>query len=535
MTTITYQTDAQRRSLIGQLFNEDDVKKDIVEALSTLRTNLYNSTDNPIEQRINKILIPTADTYNNPKIDALLIAQTRSPLYEEIANIFVDKLQKLEVGKTQGLLDKRLRPFIANSLYSNRFDNSNLPQEIIDAMQPFQTPELVKDVLQKRLANLDEKVTKLTTQITANPLIRFNLYKFVAENYEKVEYLAETNPAVITMYIYTQDITKPIEHEGEVVKCIRDHFEERHPDYPLSDYWKAFSKRSHNSIYNHITACAQQSMDYQNTLCSELLIATTISGTEIQPGAHNWLDHLTDQRFNALGNRKQILMLLLKEVQNHPPDDEWFQGLNRQISDVTDYIRNMNPDANVNSTSWNGLLQRSDEWHRDQRAHANLRQHDPDTKKCWNSLIEEPIKFDSQKIIVTPLLSSIELYMESDEVQHCVRMYSEACSSGRSRIFKIRPMPGHEDRGKVGTMEIELNDSGWKVRQVRGIRNHPLTSSIETAAEHVAQAYTQKWNSVSTKDGEERHKSWDEKRDKEEEKEAVPADRWDNQVLAYPR
>ena len=528
MTTVTYQTDAQRRTLIGQLFNEHKIKQDIVNALTTLRENLYNPELSPVEDRISKILIPTNVGYENPKIDSFLITQTRSPLYEEIANIFVDKITHLNNPEAKGLVDKRLRPFVANSLYSDRFDNSNLPKEIVGALQPFQTPDLMKDVLHKRLENLDQNVTQLTAQITANPLIRFNLYKFVAENYEKVKYLADTNPAVITMYIYTQDITQPIEHEGEVVKCIRDHFQERHPDYPLADYWKAFTKRSHSSIYNHITTCAQQSMDYQNTLCSELLIATTMVGTELVPGSHNWLDHLSDQRFNALTNRKQLLLLLLREIQNHDPSDEWFQGLNRQISDITDYIRNLNPDAVVNSTSWNGLLQRSDEWHRDQRAHANLRQHDPDTMKCWNSLIEEPIEFEKEKIIVTPLLSSIELYMESDEVQHCVRMYSEACSGGRSRIFKIRPMSGHEDRGKVGTMEIELNGNYWKVRQVRGIRNHPLTSSIENAADVVAQAYTTAWNKATTKDGEERHKSWDEKRDKEAEKDAVPADHWDN-------
>ena len=341
------------------------------------------------------------------------------------------------------------------------------------------------------------------------------MYKFIERNFDKVKYLAETNPGVITLFLYTQDLNNDIEHEGEVIKHVRNHLTNRHPEYNLKDYWKSFTKRSHDSIYNHIVACAQQSHTYADSLTTELLITTTINDYELQPSNTSWLDCLNDNRFRQTPFRHEVLSLLLQEAKKYNNNDEWFQGLQRQIMDITDYLRNVNPDTKINSTSWNGLLQRCDEWHRDQRAHANLNQHDPSTKNCWNVLIEKPIEFPDQQVVVTPLSDSIQLYMESDEVQHCVRSYVQACTQGRSRIFKIRPIEGHEDRSKVGTMEIEVNNTGlWQVRQVRGLRNHPMPDSIQSVATKIAEEYTRLWlNNWEDQDQTTRHRAWTEPRD----------------------
>ncbi len=512
MPTTPYQTDQERRQLIGQTLSEPFAKREIIDQLNALSSNLYDPDKSPVEERINKIFIPTKLDYIDDATNNMLITQTRSPLYEEITSIISNVLHDDRSHTQPQLLDKRLKPFVLNSLFSNRWDATNMPQEILQVMLPFQDNNLVKNVLSHKLRSLHPDVAALTAKICATEVIRYNIYKFVETYYDQIKYLADTNPAVITLYIYTQDISNPLEHEGEIVKLIRDHLEKRHPDYPLSTYWKAFSKRSHLSIYDHITACAQQNMQYdEHMLCTELLIATTITKTHLKPTTSTWLDSMNDNRFNNLTQRKPILMLLLKESEKHDANDEWFQGVARQINDISDYARDMNPDAKVTSTSWNGLLARSDEWHRDQRANYNIRQHDRYTLKCWNSLIEEPMTFENENLVVIPLVNSMQLYTESDEVQHCVRMYSESCITGRSRIFKIRPIKGEGEREKIGTMEIDLGNNGWVVRQVRGIRNHSMNPIVDRIAAEVAKQYTTEWTKLGTKKGE-RHTSWTEKR-----------------------
>ena len=512
MPTTPYQTDQERRELIGKTLSSTSATTAVVDRLTNLATSLYNAETSPVEERMNKIFLHIDIDFNNEATNRMLIQQTLSPLYEEITTIICDVLNDKATQSAPQLLDKRLRPFVLNSLFSNRWNNSNLPEAIVDAMRPFLDSSLVKDMLKYRLEILHHETTLLTAKVCATNFIRYNIYKFVHEHYEIVKYLADTNPSVITLYIYTQDITKPIEHQGEIVKTIRDHLEARHPEYPLSSYWKAFSKRSHDSIYNHITACSQQNMQYdEHPLCTELMIATTISDTHLEPTPTSWIDHMNDNRFTALQQRKPILMLLLKEIKKHKPEDEWFQGIGRQITDISDFVRDMNPDAKVTSTSWSGLLARSDEWHRDQRANHNLRQHDPDKIQMWNSLIQEPVIYEKENLVVIPLLSSMQLYAESDEVQHCVRAYSEACSSGRSRIFKIRPLKGDGEREKIGTMEIDLSNDTWNVRQVRGIRNHPMSNEVEKIAIEIAQQYTREWSTARSLKNE-RHTTWIEQR-----------------------
>ena len=521
MPNTPYQTDQERRQLIGKTLSEPFAGNAVITKLNDLATKLYDPDTSPVEDRISKIFIPIELDYSNDATNNMLITQTCSPLYEEITSIISDVLNDEQTQAAPQLLDKRLKPFILNSLFSNRWNSTNMPENVLQAMRPFQDNSLVQSVLKHKIDNLHKDTTALTAKICATQFIRYNIYKFVETYYDQIKYLADTNPAVITLYVYTQDITKPLEHEGEVVKVIRDHLQQRHPDYPLSSYWKAFSKRSHESIYNHITACSQQNMQYdEHTLCTELLIATTITNTHLAPTSNTWLDTMNDNRFNSLAQRKPILMLLLKESQKHATDSDWYQGVGRQINDVSDYVRDMNPDAKVTSTSWNGLLARSDEWHRDQRANYNIRQHDPRTLKCWNSMIEEPVAFEKENIVVIPLVNSMQLYTESDEVQHCVRMYADSCVNGRSRIFKIRPIKGESEREKVGTMEIDLNGNNWSVRQVRGIKNHSMNPVVDKIAMQIAAQYTSAWNALDPKKGD-RHTSWTEDRTDNVEEQAT--------------
>ena len=513
MPDTIYPTDQERRQLIGQTLSKPYAKREIITRLNALSSSLYNPDKSPIEQRINKIFIPSKLDYIDDTTNDMLITQTRSPLYEEITNIIYDVLHDDKTQSPPQLLDKRLKPFILNSLFSNRWDATNMPSEILEVMLPFQDNDIVRSVLAHKISSLHPDVAALAAKICATEIIRYNIYNFVETYYDQIKYLADTNPAVITLYVYTQDINAPLEHEGEIVKLIRQHLQNRHPDYPLSTYWKAFSKRSHESIYNHITACAQQNMQYdEDMICTELLIATTIAKTHLKPTTSTWLDHLNDNRFNNLNQRKPILMLLLKESDKYDPGDQWFRNVGRQITNITDYARDMNPDARMTSTNWNGLIARADEWHRNMRANTKMRQHDRYNLKCWNSLIKEPMTFENENIVITPLVNSLELYVESEEVQHCVHMYSEYCVSGKTRLFKIRPINDKTgERDKIGTMEIALRDKEWTVQQVQGLRNHSMNSILDQVASKVARQYTNEWTSLDAVNGE-RHTTWMEKR-----------------------
>lgn len=505
MTKSSNLTDQERRIYIGKLIEQEPINNTVLANLQKLNNDLYNPNNNPLEDRLNKLFIPT-----NEDINDLHIAQIKTSIYEKLTDIIYNALSNSDTNTPKELLDSKLQPFILNSFFSNKWDNTNLPSQIIENIEPFYNGSVIKKALQFRLQNLNPEVVKLTTKICAIPTIRYNIYKFVDQNYEKVKYLADTNPAIITLYIYTQDIENPIEHEGEIIKTIRKEIYNKNPNYELSSYWKKLTKRSHESIYNHMTVCAQQNIFYnKSNLVTELLIASTIVDVELRPTKEIWLNATNDFTLRTEIDRRKILQILLKEFKKHPDtDDPWYQNLKHQITDVSDYLRNQNPDHVITSKSWNRLLQKSDKWHRDMIAHRNINSHDPNTMTCWNSLIDKPIKFEEDNVIITPLTNSVQLYMESDEVQHCVRSYVNSCSKGYSRLFKIRPIDEYE-RDKVGTLEIKIDNANdpWRVAQVRGLRNHPMNNNMTLIADKIANIYTTKWNKTKhPKDN--RHTHW---------------------------
>ena len=108
MTSQHYQTDTNRRIEIGKILNKNSEL--IVNALAKLGDSLYDSNICPIENHFNKMMIPV-HTQTTAHIDELLIAQTQNPLYEEIANIFINIIQKDPYNKTKGLMDRATQTF----------------------------------------------------------------------------------------------------------------------------------------------------------------------------------------------------------------------------------------------------------------------------------------------------------------------------------------------------------------------------------------------------------------------------------------
>lgn len=514
MTTKTgYISDTDRRSLIGELLqtpSKGGVEK-VLQEISNLGTCIKDPKTSPIEKRLQRIYINT-NAVSDMVDDGLLFSQTRAPLYEQLAHTIVEGIKHVDPNHV--IVDNRLKTFVLNNLFSGSFTTKNMPMPIIKALEPYCNNTVVQNLLNERVNSLDKTTLDLTSQIAGTPYIRYNMYQFVADHLEIVTSLAETNPAIMTLFLYTADLETPtIEHQGDVVRSVKEDLLEKHSDTPQNTYWKALSKRSHRSIYNHLVCCSQHGLNYASPLTTELLIASTKINVELVPTANSWLEALSDSSFQELQQRGLILNLLLKETTKHEPDDEWFMpaNLRRQIQEITDYARNMNPDATITSTSWNGLLERCDQWHREQRTTRNIRSHDPHKMHVWNSLIEEPIEEDGYRI--TPLVNSIQLYLESDEVEHCVRSYVNTCTGGRSRIFKIRPADKEYDRSRVGTTEIALSGNTWEVRQTRGIRNHTPPASMDKAARRIAALYTELWTKAKPKnDNKERHYSWVEER-----------------------
>ena len=85
---------------------------------------------------------------------------------------------------------------------------------------------------------------------------------------------------------------------------------------------------------------------------------------------------------------------------------------------------------------------------------------------------------------VMPLVSGKALREEGERMGHCVGSYVDYCYRGDSRIFAIK----HLD--EEATLElVESGTNQWRVRQVFGPKNSPVSNPIEGVAKTVAKMY----------------------------------------------
>ena len=101
----------------------------------------------------------------------------------------------------------------------------------------------------------------------------------------------------------------------------------------------------------------------------------------------------------------------------------------------------------------------------------------------WNSLVTG---MEAHGLTATALTNTAQLQEEGKRMLHAVGAWSQYCTRGISRVFRIE-----RDGEPVATGEITPRKGGeWGLRQVRGPRNTNPLPEARLIMEEVAREYT---------------------------------------------
>ena len=165
-----------------------------------------------------------------------------------------------------------------------------------------------------------------------------------------------------------------------------------------------------------------------------------------------------------------------------------------QLYDVCDYVNGLDREnMKLRSTTWSGLVKKSDRWHRENFLRQYSYMFDDVLAayqghyRRWHSLVGR-YTYEERNITLSAIDSDLGLFHETADMRHCVVGYGDQCERGSTRIFQI-----HKDEKHIGTAEIVLDEKTWKVGQVRGELNRPLGADVALATKKLVGAYQRRW------------------------------------------
>lgn len=150
---------------------------------------------------------------------------------------------------------------------------------------------------------------------------------------------------------------------------------------------------------------------------------------------------------------------------------------NIDFSSISDYLYHIEHNLDRNNFSFKGrtlnsLIRLCDEWHQEQ-----FKKKQQNTVKHWEAWKINDFEFleylDEMRILfktwtIKQLLSSNQLFKESNVLKHCVSSYVGRCSNNSTRIFSLMC-----DDKKELTIEVFNNQSKFSICQVKGKFNRP--------------------------------------------------------------
>ena len=311
-------------------------------------------------------------------------------------------------------------------------------------------------------------------------------YNTIAGIIDDVPNLQSTNPGLLQWGLQYLDPTKPIRHPGQFVTMVKQHLEQA----GLQPRYRRFVIRMPNDLLSAITSRAPDPRVAAG-MCNALARAQAMPGIK---ALEDMLDHLiapwnTAPEDNLRNqNLQQTTFILARDTIDQ--EGAMHKQVKRSLSSIMDYVLNTTLDQQkVNSTTWNGLQQASEAWHREQQHHSTERRwrdlliRQGNKYRAWNSLLPQT---ELQGLTCIPLTSEEQLYLETDLMKHCVYSYGPDCAEAKSRIFSIR-----KDDQHIATTELRPSGAQWKVAQTRAKHNHDAPEEAHQVANLLALNYTQ--------------------------------------------
>ena len=319
-------------------------------------------------------------------------------------------------------------------------------------------------------------------------------YNTVARLGEHAEQMWRSNPGIMTWFMLNpgedSQEEEPVNHPGQVIQVAREHMmslglEQRN--------WKFCARLEPETMRELAWA---EHKDLSVWMMNRMAEGRNIPSPDIIRGAHV-LCRGMDPGGQGQENFARAFRLMFRESHENPLEG---QRILAQAQDLRDYVEAMNDlERRIESNSWNGIVQRSQRWHRELAEALENRQREQlvnreDGYLEWESLVE---KMTVDEYTINPLTNEVHLLEEATEMKHCVAGYGSTCANGRSRIFSI-----HHENQHVATMEIQLKGAAWSPAQIRGKHNHAVSQAIQRAGQAVAEEYTAAWEKHP------RHRSW---------------------------
>ena len=346
------------------------------------------------------------------------------------------------------------------------------------------------------LETIDKNTLKLIHNITKDHTVLYSVYIGYHRNYAPMEELNRTNPGIARIYHRIAPLDKHIEHPSEITRYVQEYMAE--PKIDFKYFWKKLTKTPNTTIQ-----VLTRNLTPHSRLAKILLIFAAKHQIELTTADSEWIKNLNSSPIHHLTNDSMLLYteLLMKHIKTNPDYD--IAELKHQIIDILDFLQSPNV-PELYSTTWNGLLEHSNRWHREQRAINNaIRNKQTNEIVHWSSPITDPIEID--EYLFTPLLTSDDLFAESDRMQHCVRSYTSTCASGESRIFAIEKTENTSNYHAATVELVRSPSQSWSVRQLRGYRNQgALPEKLTNNCKQLAQKYTQMWETMPQP----KHESW---------------------------
>ena len=323
-------------------------------------------------------------------------------------------------------------------------------------------------------------------------------YQRVASGGSALASIGTTNPAVAA---FVADDRGPdvreYEHPGEVIENVRNTLIRYGFD---KSNWKRVSKLDPASMERIISKPLSKSA------------ATTLLNAI---GKYQIQDPTDDQIDVARAIAKQYSIHIRRSISPRREQAERAVGLamrydggwedaverKRIIGEVGDYVANrVSRDQPITSTTWNGLVQASERWHRDQ-VHDEMRRRIEAERarnegkiRGWNSLVlNTQIERSGTTYTVSPLTDASMLHREGAEMRHCVGSYGGTCYDGQSRIFSIQG-----DDGEKATVELQKRSGQWTPIQVKGPHNDVVSSGMNQVVKEVSKQYQEAWEATPT-------------------------------------
>ena len=221
-------------------------------------------------------------------------------------------------------------------------------------------------------------------------------YNTAATLKDHIPHLLKTNPGAVALGFKYLRSAESIKHPGHFISLTRSHMEQQGLEPKAWKTAATLDHRTATAITNHCYSAKQPALILNLIARTQAAPSPTIARTLASTVVQN-----LDRPGVPTLNLNTIARLLCRESRrrlDNDPGDADQRHLDQQSQDVLDYVLQITRENEVlRSTTWNSLLRKSDDWHRQMRRTRtqtislrqmqNAREESQTPPQSWNSLM----------------------------------------------------------------------------------------------------------------------------------------------------